>query len=182
MSIPTLGCRTWTWFGWIWFVLWHINHWRLFNAKSILYMKTVLFQTIQFSIRSLFSSIWSTDRTLSVATTSGQSGPERVLCIPQSSSITWTLPSDFLVSYPVGWVLSLCREAVSVFYSPSRIGDLDLGIGYIHYVSLRPFNFRLSIIRFHVTFVVYSAVPKSFEISKKYKQNSLNQNQKFISG
>ena len=39
------------------------------------------------------SSIWPINRTLSGATTSGQSAPgsdvtERVLCIPQSSSIT----------------------------------------------------------------------------------------------
>ena len=30
----------------------------------------------------------------------GSNGNEGVLCIPQSSSITGTLPSDFLVSYP----------------------------------------------------------------------------------
>ena len=39
------------------------------------------------------------------ATTPGESGPrsngnERVLCIPQSSSITGAAPSDCLVSYP----------------------------------------------------------------------------------
>ena len=42
---------------------------------------------------------------LSGATIPGQSGPgsnnnEGVLCIPQSSSITGTSPSDCLVSYP----------------------------------------------------------------------------------
>ena len=52
-----------------------------------------------------FSSIWPIDRILSGATTLGQSGPvsdgnEGVLCIPQSSSITGTSPSDCLVSYP----------------------------------------------------------------------------------
>ena len=52
-----------------------------------------------------FSSIWPIDRTLSGATTLGQSGPgsygnDRVLHIPQSSSITETSPSDCLVSYP----------------------------------------------------------------------------------
>ena len=35
--------------GWFVWVLWHINLCRLFNAKSI-FMKIVLFQTIQFSI------------------------------------------------------------------------------------------------------------------------------------
>ena len=38
-------------------------------------MKKILFQTIQFSISTHFSSIWPIDRTLSDATTSGQSGP-----------------------------------------------------------------------------------------------------------
>ena len=67
---------------------------------------------------------------LSGATMPGQSGPgsngnEGVLYIPQSSSITGTSPSDCLESYPghlLGGVLPLCRGAVSVFYSPSRLG------------------------------------------------------------
>ena len=51
-----------------------------------------------------FSSIWPIDRTLSGATAPGQSWPgsdgnERVLRIPQSSSITETSTSDCLVSY-----------------------------------------------------------------------------------
>ena len=67
--------------------------------------KTVPFQIIQFCIRTQFSSIWTIDRTPSGATTSSQSesgsdGNEGVLCIPQSSSITRTSPSDCLVSYP----------------------------------------------------------------------------------
>ena len=66
--------------------------------------KTVLFQAIQFSISTQFSSIWSINRALSGATTQGLSGPhgngnEGVLRIPQSSSITGTSPSDCLVSY-----------------------------------------------------------------------------------
>ena len=62
--------------------------------------KTVLFQTIQFSISKQFSSIRPIDRILSGATTQGQSGPrndgnEEVLRIPQISSITGTSSSDF---------------------------------------------------------------------------------------
>ena len=46
---------------WVWvhksvlvdWVLWHINHWKLFNAKSI-FIKIVLFQTIQLSINTQF--------------------------------------------------------------------------------------------------------------------------------
>ena len=52
----------------------------------------------------MFSCIWVIDRTLSSATTPGQSGPgkdgnEGVHRIPQSSSITGILPPDCLVSY-----------------------------------------------------------------------------------
>ena len=85
-------------------VLRHINHCRLFNAKSILIYKTVLFQANQFSISTQFWSIWHIDETLSGATTPGQSGPwsdgnRGVLCISQSSSITGALSSDSLFSY-----------------------------------------------------------------------------------
>ena len=65
--------------------------------------KTVLFQTSQFSLSTQFSSIWPIERTLSGAITPGQRGPgsngnDDILCIPQSSSITGTSPSDCLVS------------------------------------------------------------------------------------
>ena len=99
-------------------------------------VKIVLFQTIQFSISTQFSSIWPIDRTPSDATTVGQSGPRsdgnEVLCIPESSSITGTSPSDCLVSYIRtlvvcgGGVLPLCREAVGVFYSPSRLDNIGV--------------------------------------------------------
>ena len=61
-------------------------------------------QTIQFSVITQFSSIWPIGRTLSGATTPGQSGPgsnsnEGTLSIPQSSSITEARLSDCLVSY-----------------------------------------------------------------------------------
>ena len=68
------------------------------SIKQVIYLRiikcqTVLFQTIQFSISTQFSSIWPIDRTLSGATTPGQSGSGRtvikgVLNIPQSSNIT----------------------------------------------------------------------------------------------
>ena len=62
--------------------------------------KRVLFQPVQFSISTQFSSIWHVDKTLSDATTPGMRGPgsdsnEGVLCIAESSSITGTSPSDF---------------------------------------------------------------------------------------
>ena len=67
--------------------------------------QTVLFQTIQFSIITQFSSIRPIDRTLSGATTPGQSetgcvSHDRVLRIPQSYTITEASPSDCFVSYP----------------------------------------------------------------------------------
>ena len=90
------------WFG---LVLWHIYHCSLFNTKSILMHKTVLFQIVQFSISILFNSIYPINRTLSGATIPGQSGPgsddnEGVPRIPQTSKITGTAPSDRLMSHP----------------------------------------------------------------------------------
>ena len=94
----------------IWFCLvflWHINHCRLFNAKPI-------FIHINSSVSNNsvehFSSIRPIDRTLSGATTPGQSGfesdaNEGVLSIPQSSTITGTSPSDCLTSYPGAWLV-----------------------------------------------------------------------------
>ena len=75
------------------------------NVKTVeLNAKTVLFQAIQFSIRTQFSSIWPIDRALFGAHTQGHCGPgsdgnEEVFHIPQSSSITGDLPSVCLVSY-----------------------------------------------------------------------------------
>ena len=39
---------------WLDWVLWHINYCRLFNTRFIFYIKTVLFQTVQFSISTQF--------------------------------------------------------------------------------------------------------------------------------
>ena len=81
------------------------------NAVSIskalirsLNVETVLFQIIQFSINTQFSSVWPIDKTLSGATTPGQSGPrndgnEGVQRIFQSSSITVTSSLDCIVPY-----------------------------------------------------------------------------------
>ena len=81
-----------------------------------------------------FSSIWPIDRTLSSTTTPrmsgcGSNGNERGtphspklqhywnFTIRLFSVISWTL---------IGGVLPLCREAISVFYSPSRLGNILL--------------------------------------------------------
>ena len=115
------------WFGLVWFYgistivvylmlnpifsyilnIWFVNS---FCRYTHLNDKTVLCLIIQFSIRHLFAYslnikefYLTIDRTLSDATTPGQSGPwsdgnERVLRFPQNSSIAGTSPSDCLVS------------------------------------------------------------------------------------
>ena len=97
-------------------------------------IKTVLFEAIQFSISTQFSSIWSIDRSLSGATTPSPSGPwsdgnKGVLGIPVSSRVTETSPFSVISRTHVGEVLPLCRDAVGVFYSPSRLGH-SLGEAY----------------------------------------------------
>ena len=83
----------------------------------------------------LNSSIWPIGRTLSGATTPGQSWPgsdgnEVIIRIPKSSIISGDLPSDCVVSYSEHslerGVLILCREAVAVFYNTSRLRSLCL--------------------------------------------------------
>ena len=75
------------------------------------------------------SSVWPIDRTLSSATTPGQSVPESngnegILCIPQSSTdrslATWWLN---IISWTlIEGVLPFCSDVFGVFYSPSRLG------------------------------------------------------------
>ena len=81
--------------------------------NAFLYIKTVLFQTIQFGISTKFSSIPPIDRTLSGATSPGQSGPgsdgNRVIRILQSSSTTGVSPSDCFVSNPGHSFGALCN-------------------------------------------------------------------------
>ena len=77
----------------------------VFFVYTQLNVKTVLFQTIQFSISTQFCSIWPIYRTLSGAISPSQSGPgsdgnDRVLHILKSSSITWVSPADCFVSKP----------------------------------------------------------------------------------
>ena len=84
------------------------------NLKKVYFKQFRLAQVHRFNVKNSpisnnlslstqFTSTWSIDRTLPGATTPGQSCPgndgnEGVLCIPQSSSITETLPSACLVS------------------------------------------------------------------------------------
>ena len=119
--------------------------------------KTVPSQPMQ------FSSIWPIDRTLSGATTPGQSGPgsngkEGVLCIPQSSSIIGASPSHCLVSYSehsLEGVLSLCRDTVGVFYNtPQKI----LGSWWLLYSNLILFKESLLILILSASKILRSGV------------------------
>ena len=96
------------------------------------------------------SFIWPIDRTLSGATTPGQSGPgsngnERVLHISQSSSITEASPSDCLMSYP-GHLLVGCLTPLQTWgqciSQPQLIGAQDTrwGVGGILRMQLMYFT------------------------------------------
>ena len=102
----------------------HFSIQKLFNYKQFslalvlrLNVKTVLFQIIQFSISTEFSSIWPIDRILSGATTPSQwtweQWHEGVHCILQGSIITGTSPSDCLVLYQGSWWWDLTPQQKS---------------------------------------------------------------------
>ena len=63
--------------------------------NPFLYIQTVLFQAVQFSIRTQFSSIWPINRTLSGVTTPGQSGC-LVWFYGISTIIGYLMPNPFL--------------------------------------------------------------------------------------
>ena len=89
------------------------------------------------------SSIWPIDKTLSGATTPGQSGPgtngNEGVPFNHQSSKTGVTSSDYLVSYPghSGGGLLLCRDAVSVFYSPPQQGRKDKRVQWIQVMNER---------------------------------------------
>ena len=88
----------------------------VYHMYAVSMSKTVLFQVIQCSISTEFSSMWPIDRTLSDTTNQdksepGSDGNEGVLHIFQSSSITGTLPSDCFVSYPSAEIQSVYSTA-----------------------------------------------------------------------
>ena len=88
------------------------------------------------------SSIWPIDRTLSSTTSPGQSGPgsednEGVFHVPQSSRIIGASPFwlySVISKTLVGEVLSLCRDADGVFYSPQPTGPFYL-IGILDIIT-----------------------------------------------
>ena len=106
------------------------------------------------------SSSWPIDGTQSGTTTLGQSGPESngnegVFHIFQSSR-TGASPWDSFVTYPRylmrRGVLTICRDAVSVIYSPSQMVWVSVLIlyhahkhtwVYIHIISCPEYNSKL---------------------------------------
>ena len=76
----------------------------VYDKYTVSMSKIVPFQIIQFSISTLFRSIWLINRIQSGVTTPSPSEPGRddnegMLCILQSSSITRASPSDCLELY-----------------------------------------------------------------------------------
>ena len=92
--------------------------------------RTVLFQTIQFSMNTQFSSILPIDRTLSGATTPEQSEPqsdgnEGVLLHSANLQQYWNLTIrlfSVINKTLVGGILPNDRGAVGVFYSHGWLG------------------------------------------------------------
>ena len=87
--------------------------------------KAVQFQTIQFSVGTLFSSIWPIDRILSGATTLGQNGPgsdsnEGALRIPQSSSLTNILFSVVIRTLVEGGSYPSAEKQLVYFTAPAK--------------------------------------------------------------
>ena len=120
----------WEWWQWR-----GTPHFRSFACKLFILHRNTCLNICWHPVQMSSTSILPIDRTLSSAITPGLSGAEsdgneRVLCIPQSSSITGASPSDCFVSYPGHWLggegfLLPYRKAVGVFYSPSRLGKLS---------------------------------------------------------
>ena len=69
------------------------------SRSTVSMSKIVLFQTIQFSISMQFSSIWPIGPFQVQPLRARVDLGVMVICIPQSSTITGTSPSDCLVSY-----------------------------------------------------------------------------------
>ena len=131
-------------------------------------LETVLFQTIQFSMIILFSSIWPIDRTLSGATTPGQSGPgsngnEEVLRISQNSNITVTSALYCLVSYQdIRWrrhLTPLQRRSQCILQpQPTEQGDWRIKklfefFGKIEILQIKN-SLSISLLLFKISFLI----------------------------
>ena len=118
-------------------------------------VKTVLFQTTQFSISTQFSTIWLIGRTLSSAMTPDQSdGNEGVHRIPQRFSIIWTSPSDFLVSYTGHSLRALLSAEMQSVFSIAQADWFGFfifnGISiFVGYLMPKPFSRRTVVVIFN---------------------------------
>ena len=95
--------------------------------------KTFLFQTIQLSVSTHFSSIWPIDRTYQVlllllrgTVCLGAMAIKRYSAFPQSPALLKPHHQIVLCHIRIffGGVWLLCWDAVDVFCSPSRLGHL----------------------------------------------------------
>ena len=132
-------------------------------------IKTVLFQTVQFSISTQFSSIWPIVMTISGATTLDQSGPRingngRVRFILQNSRITGTSPSDCLVLYrghSLVWVLPSAAKKSVYFTTPTDWANFTYA--FCGNDDLRNFKklFYLYLLKLYSDFLFSEPVAKS---------------------
>ena len=110
--------------------------------------KTVLFQTIQFSISTKFSSIWLIE-------------PYQVL--PHSPKLLhyWSLTIRLfsIISWKfIVWFLPLCRETVGVFYCPSLLGNNCRWRAFQRpWKRLKDLKIRVEIETIHTTALLRSA-------------------------
>ena len=83
---------------------------------------------------------------------------------PKALASLKTSPSDCSVSYPghsLRGVLPLCRDAASVFYSPSRLGNIFQGVAilyiyiYIFIYNHAPHNILLNNVCLRLTIIKY---------------------------
>ena len=121
------------------------------NIETIqLNVKTVLFQTIQFSLSTQFSSTWPIDRNFSGASTASQSGPgsdgnKGVRRILKSSSFTEASLSDCLVPYP-----------------GHSLGELYHSLEMLSVYSINPADWPMALNSLHVLLSCYKTQPIPF--------------------
>ena len=124
---------------------------KTFLFQAIRFSQTVLIQTIQLSISTQFSFLQPIVSALSgilARSGPGSDGNERVACIPESPNITWTSPSDCLVSY-LGHSLerSYPFSEVQSVYSTARADRA------IHRVNVKTVLFHIIQFRLSTQFI-----------------------------
>ena len=131
-----------------------------------------------FCISTQFIFIWPFARILTVTNTPGKSGPgsdgnERVLNIPQSSSITGTSWSDCLVSYTghlLMWGLTSLQKSSRCTLQTKLTGQILLSVNALgeRYVEITPLAFQI------VLLMVAKWLDQSWKYKNAAKSNSLS--------